>query len=111
MSKYPRYGTATGWHRDIRYWSFERDDLISARLALGSERASNGAIWFIPRSHRMDLDRGCFDEALFFHCNTLHRAGRNLSGQVKLSLNFAWHGADNYPVPRTRSASVPSVAI
>ncbi|WP_213767875.1 phytanoyl-CoA dioxygenase family protein [Caballeronia sp. dw_19] len=138
MSKYPLYGSATGWHRDIRYWSFERDNLISVRLALGSELAANGAIRFIPGSHRMRLDHGRFDEALFFredhpenqklidmgievelnagdavffHCNTLHRAGRNLSEHVKLSLNFAYHSADNYPIQGTRSASSASVAI
>src|SRR5262249_37815575 len=22
MTKHPRYGSLTGWHRDIRYWSF-----------------------------------------------------------------------------------------
>ncbi|WP_186093539.1 phytanoyl-CoA dioxygenase family protein [Burkholderia gladioli] len=138
MTKHPRHGSATGWHRDIRYWSFEREDLVSARLALGSELPSNGAIQFIPRSHRMSLDRRRFDDALFFreelaenrdiidthvevemragdavffHCHTLHRAGQNGSAQVKLSLNFAYHGADNFPVQGTRSAGMPSIAI
>ena len=32
MTKHPRYGSLTGWHRDIRYWSFEREDLVSAGL-------------------------------------------------------------------------------
>jgi phytanoyl-CoA hydroxylase len=138
MSKYPLYGTATGWHRDIRYWSFARDDLVSARLALGAEQASNGAIQLIPRSHRMRLARERFNDALFFredlrenqalfeaaidielsagdavffHCNTLHRAGKNLSDDVKLSLNFAYFGADNSPRPGTRSASHHSVLL
>ena len=30
---------------------------------------------------------------------------------VKLSLVFTYHAADNHPLPGTRSASVPSVAV
>src|SRR5262249_43198891 len=37
MTKHPAYGSLTGWHRDARYWSFERDDLVSTWLALGPE--------------------------------------------------------------------------
>ena len=37
MTKHPDFGTATGWHRDIRYWSYTRPDLISVWLALDME--------------------------------------------------------------------------
>src|SRR5260363_44971 len=37
MTKHPVYGSLTGWHRDARYWSFKRNNLISAWLALESE--------------------------------------------------------------------------
>ncbi|WP_414451920.1 phytanoyl-CoA dioxygenase family protein [Burkholderia sp. 22PA0099] len=111
---------------------------MSARLALGFERSSNGAIEFIPRSHRRLLERRRFDDALFFretlaenrdvidtrvevemrpgdvvffHCKTLHRAGQNGSEQVKLSLDFAYHGTGNFPVQGTRSAGMPSIAM
>lgn len=49
-------------------------------------------------------------DVVFFHCNTLHSAGKNLSDQVKFSLVFTYHGASNVPLPGTRSASKPEVA-
>jgi phytanoyl-CoA hydroxylase len=138
MTKHPRYGSLTGWHRDIRYWSFEREDLVSVWLALGEEVIDNGALWFVPGSHRMALQGDRFDEAkflradradnaeiirgaesprlaagdaVFFHCNTLHSAGKNLSAQVKFSLVFSYHGRSNAATPGTRSASKPEVTL
>jgi phytanoyl-CoA hydroxylase len=132
MTKHPRYGSLTNWHRDIRYWSFEREDLVSVWLALGEERIDNGALWFVPASHRMALEADRFDEAkflradradnadiirtavsprlapgdaVFFHCNTLHSAGKNGSDAVKLSLVYTYHGRSNAPLPNTRSSS------
>jgi phytanoyl-CoA hydroxylase len=50
-------------------------------------------------------------DAVFFHCRTLHAAGSNRTNEVKLSLVFSYHAADNHPLPGTRSASLPSVAV
>src|ERR1700712_215728 len=65
MTKHPEYGSLTGWHRDIRYWSFDERDLGSTWLALGPERAQNGGLWLVPGSHAMKLPKGSFDEAQF----------------------------------------------
>ncbi len=138
MTKHPLYGSMTGWHRDIRYWSFEREDLVSAWLALGEERVDNGALWLVPGSHRMTLGADRFDRAKFFrsehvdnaailraaesprlapgdtvlfHCNTLHSAGKNLTDAVKFSLVFTYHGRSNLPEAGTRSASKPEVEL
>lgn len=138
MTKHPLYGSLTGWHRDIRYWSFEREELISVWFALGHEEVDNGALWFVPGSHRMQFDATRFDEAkffradladnaalirtaesprlapgdaVFFHCNTLHSAGKNLSDAVKFSLVFTYRGESNAPVPGTRSASKSEVEL
>ncbi len=138
MTKHPRYGSLTGWHRDIRYWSFEREDLVSVWFALGEEVVDNGALWFVPGSHTMAFEADCFDEArffradradnaqlirtavsprlapgdlVFFHCNTLHSAGKNLSDAVKFSLVYTYHGERNAPRPGTRSASKPEVEL
>ncbi len=138
MTKHPRYGSRTNWHRDIRYWSFERDDLVSVWFALGEEAVENGALWFVPGSHRMDFGADRFDaarffrddhpqnaaiiatavspplaagDAVFFHCNTLHAAGTNLSSAVKMSLVFTYHGASNLPRAGTRSDSLPAVGL
>lgn len=138
MTKHPHYGSLTNWHRDARYWSFERDDLVSVWLALGAENVENGGLWFVPQSHQLDLPAECFDEAkffrtdlpgnaalirtavspelrlgdvVFFHCNTLHFAQQNLSEAVKFSLVFTYHGASNSPIAGTRSASIPEIPL
>jgi phytanoyl-CoA hydroxylase len=138
MTKHPRYGSMTGWHRDIRYWSFEREDLVSVWMALGEETSDNGGLWFVPHSHAMTFDDGQFDaarffrldradnagivrsavsppleagDAVFFHSNTLHSAGQNRSDAVKLSLVYTYHGLSNAPKPGTRSASKAEVRL
>lgn len=136
MTKFPGYGSETGWHQDIRYWSFDRPELITAWLALGSENRENGSLSVIPGSHRSSYDRGQFDAALFFrtdlkknraltetakvlelnagdvlffHCRLLHSAGRNQSDNVKLSVVFTYHAQDNRPISGTRSAEYPDI--
>jgi phytanoyl-CoA hydroxylase len=138
MTKHPRYGSMTGWHRDVRYWSFAQENLVSVWVALGAESAENGALWLVPGSHSMAFEADRFDEArffradradnieiirgavspplapgdaLFFHCNTLHSADQNLSERVKFSLVYTYHGRSNAPTAGTRSASKPEVAL
>jgi len=138
MTKQPRYSSVTGWHQDIRYWCFERPELVSVWLALGREYPENGCLSLIPGSHLLDLSPEQLDSALFlradrsdnhalintrvtpllepgdvlfFHCRTFHAADANRSGQSKLSLVFTYHAADNRPLPGTRSASLPAVPL
>jgi phytanoyl-CoA hydroxylase len=138
MTKHPQYGSMTGWHRDIRYWSFQREDLVSVWFALGEETVDNGGLWLVPGSHKMTIEADRFDQAkffradhaanreiiraavsprlapgdaLFFHCNTLHSAGKNMSEAVKFSLVFTYHGASNAPRAGTRSASKTEVEL
>ncbi|HVL76605.1 MAG TPA: phytanoyl-CoA dioxygenase family protein [Noviherbaspirillum sp.] len=132
MTKHPAYGTATGWHRDIRYWAFARPDLVAVWLALGPEGPSNGGLSVIPGSHRMDIRREQLDaldflrpdvaenralmkhgvaleleagDVVFFHSGLFHAAGRNASDQVKCSVVFAYRAASNPPVTGSRSAA------
>ncbi len=136
MTKFPGYGSETGWHQDMRYWSFDRPELITAWLALGPENSENGALCVIPGSHRNSYDRGQFDAALFFrtdlknnraltettrtielkagdvlffHCRLLHSAGRNQTERVKLSVVFTYHAQTNRPISGTRSAEHPDI--
>jgi len=138
MTKQPRFSSVTRWHQDIRYWSYQRPELISVWLALGHESAENGCLSFLPGTHAMEFAREQLDEAMFlredlafnqaliskcltpaleagdvvfFHCRTFHAAGDNRTDEVKLSLVFTYHAADNHPLPGTRSASVAPVAI
>lgn len=42
-----------GWHQDLRYWGLDDDSReITAWIALGDVTRDNGAMRFIPRSHR-----------------------------------------------------------
>ena len=50
-------------------------------------------------------------DVLFFHCRLFHAAGMNLTDEVKQSLVFTYHGADNQPIPETRSALLPSIPL
>lgn len=138
MTKFPGYSSATAWHQDVRYWSFDRPELVTAWVALGHERADNGALELIPGSHRLELDRGRLDrelflrpeldenralidravrleldpgDALLFHCRLFHAAGRNGTLQTKLSVVFTYHASDNRPIPGTRSAQYPSIPL
>lgn len=138
MTKQPRFSSETHWHQDIRYWSFERPELVSVWLALGCETPENGCLYLIPGTHKLTLDRERFDEALFlradlaenaallahqvpaqlepgdvlfFHCRTFHAAGRNQTGQTKFSVVFTFRPADNPPYPGTRSAAMPELLL
>lgn len=138
MTKAPRYSSDTGWHQDIRYWNFQRPELLNVWLALGAERERNGCLRIIPGSHRLELEKGRFDAAAFFredlpenrsllaqavcaeldagdvllfHARILHAASRNFSDQTKFSAVFTFRPGDNHPVPGTRSASLPELLL
>lgn len=138
MTKHPRYGSLTGWHRDFRYWAFDRDDMVSVWLALGQENDFNGGLHLVPRSHVEPISIDRFDakkflrddlpdnqsliaraitpelqagDVMFFHSNTLHAAGQNRSDAIKFSPVFTYHAASNHPTTGTRSASKPSVPL
>lgn len=138
MTKQPRFSSQTLWHQDIRYWSFDRPELVSVWLALGRETPENGCLWVIPGTHRMEFARERFDQALFlrpdlpenaalierkvpvlldpgdvlfFHCRTFHAAGRNQTSQPKYAAVFTFRPFDNPPKPLTRSASMPELLL
>lgn len=138
MTKQPRFSSETGWHQDIRYWSFERPELVSVWLALGRETPENGCLYLIPGTHRMQFSRDRLDDALFlrpelpenaaliarkipaplepgdvlfFHCRTFHAAGRNQTDQTKFSVVFTFRPLDNPPLAGSRSAALPELLL
>ena len=138
MTKAPAYSSETGWHQDIRYWSFAQPELINVWLALGREFPENGCLKVIPGTHRMSFERSRFDadlflrtdlaenqplldqqvdvplepgDVLFFHARTFHAASRNRAGETKYSVVFTFRGADNAPLPGTRSAAFPELLL
>ena len=119
----------------MRYWSYERPELISAWFALGQkpskmelgviqhhrwilhprldehlflrpELVENQAL--IEKAEVVELQAG---DVLLFHCRLLHAAGRNESDTVKLSTVFTYHRQDNRPKAGTRSDRFPSIEI
>lgn len=136
MTKHPDFSSDTGWHRDIRYWSFNSTDLITVFLALTPSNTENGGLRFLPRSHKdiiqdhqldnksflktdlsenqalldrevtIDLDPG---DAIFFHSLTFHGAPRNRTRQERRSLLFTYHDSQNLPITGTRSDSMPEL--
>ena len=138
MTKQPRFSSVTGWHRDSRYWNFERPDLVSVWLALHRETPENGCLKVLPGSHRWLISQNQLDadqffrtdvpenevllkqavsiqlrtgDVLFFHCNLFHAAGCNQTTQTKFSMVFTYRGADNPPLSHSRSASVEDILI
>lgn len=138
MTKAPGFSSATLWHQDIRYWAFERPELVSLWMALGDETVENGALQVIPGTHREAFASERLDEARFlrpelpenqalianarpvelakgdvllFHCRAFHAAGRNHTDRVKLSCVFTYHAADNRPLPGSRSARYESIEL
>ena len=138
MTKDPRYSSLTSWHRDIRYWAFDRPELVSVWLALGRERTENGCLLVLPGSHAVDFLPGQLDAAqflrtdveqnrallaretrveldpgdvLFFHCRLFHAAGANQTSETKFSVVHTYHAADNHPIAGTRSASALDIPV
>ncbi len=136
MTKQPRYSSATLWHQDIRYWSFQRPDLISVWTALGAEFSENGCLQLLPGTHALTFHNEQLDEALFlrpdlaenqallahkvtaeldmgdvlfFHCRTFHGAERNQTDHAKFSLVFTYRPADNLPLAGSRSAQLAEI--
>lgn len=138
MTKQPRFSSITGWHRDSRYWQFQRAELVSAWLALRNETVENGCLLVMPGSHLWTIQPDQLDAAQFlradlvqnqallqqaiavplqqgdtllFHSNLFHAAGCNQTAHSKFSMVFTYRAADNPPQAGTRSASLPEIEI
>lgn len=138
MTKMPRHSSDTGWHRDVRYWRFERPELVTAWLALTPESSPQGSLCLLPGSHRLELADDRFDDdqfldetrpdnrallegveqvelapgdVLLFHARLFHRATRNFTDRPKLAAVFTFFGASNAPLPGTKSARRASMPL
>ena len=138
MTKHPRFSSDTGWHRDVRYWSFRNSNLVNVWFALGSETLENGCLRLIPGSHAKEVGAEQLDDAqflrphlqanqplletavaaelrpgdaLFFHARCYHSATRNYSDETKYSLVFTFRSLDNTPVEGSRSSELPELLL
>lgn len=130
MTKLPLFSSSTNWHRDIRYWHYPEQNLVSVWMPLGREHSENGGLKIIPQSHVMHFDEACYDEkkffrddlpsnqehianainvdispgdVLFFHARLLHAANANSLAEPKLSLVYTFRNANNKPLAGSRS--------
>lgn len=136
MVKDTRFSSDTGWHQDIRYWRFQKPELVSVLLALNSATRENGCLSVLPGTHRFDVELWRLDEAkflrtdlpenrdllasaasaemeagdtFFFDCRIFHSATRNRSKEARKSVIFTYRSAENTPVAGSRSASMPEL--
>lgn len=138
MTKMPYQSTQTRWHQDRRYWRYSDDNLVSVWLALDAEVSQNGALEFIPGSHRMKFKAGQFDEkdylredldqnismiekkvsttlergdVVIFHSLLLHRANKNTTQKPKFSFVYTVKGGSTKAIEGTRSAEYPEIQL
>lgn len=138
MTKHPDYSSDTGWHQDIRYWSFQTPELVNTWIALGNETLDNGCLKLLPGTHRSQLEGEQLDkdlflrtdcdqnqplldsavvaelqpgDVLFFHARCFHSATRNYSRDTKFSAVFTFRELSNAPLPQTRSAALPELLL
>lgn len=138
MTKQPKFSSDTGWHQDIRYWSFQTPELVNLWIALGPETTQNGCLRVLPATHREPIARDRLDEALFlrtdlpanqpmlataapvelqpgdvlfFHARCFHAATRNFSEETKQSVVFTFRSLENSPIPGSRSAALPELLL
>lgn len=138
MTKQPEFSSKTMWHRDVRYWKFENNELINSWLAMGSEVNTNGCLKIIPGSHLWQIEQDMVDDelflkldhpntkekvadaidvelnagdVLFFHAGLFHAANHNSDQQTKYSLVFSYHGDNNQPLMDTKSTQFEEVKI
>lgn len=138
MTKHPEFSSDTGWHQDVRFWSFAETNLVNTWVALGDETLTNGCLRLLPGSHRMTFQRHQQDEhqffredldenrelldsavtaelsagdVLFFHAKCFHAATRNYSDKTKYSAVFTFRSLDNPPLAGSRSAELPELLL
>ncbi|CAA6823674.1 MAG: Phytanoyl-CoA dioxygenase [uncultured Sulfurovum sp.] len=136
MTKAPMQSTATSWHQDRRYWSYSDNNLVSVWLALGEENSENGALEFIPASHKMSFSKEQFGEkeyfredneknisliktkkrtnlkagdVVLFHCKLLHRANKNSTQKAKISFVYTVKGQKTKALHASRSAQYKEI--
>ncbi len=138
MTKMPHTSSKTCWHQDIRYWNFEKDNLLSVWLALDDEFLENGLLEFIPKSHKIDIKPHQFDkktcfrddleenkklistkvhsnlsrgDVVLFHAKVLHAASKNHTNKPKISFVYTVRGESNLPIKDTRSTQHPEIKL
>lgn len=117
-------GPRVGWHTDRQYWqSCTSEEMLTAWVGFHDVDEVNGAVSFLPGSHRWDIsgldffsqDAKALDAAIvaqgydstpvtprmrrgqvsFHHCRTVHGSGANRSTAPRRSIAIHLQPADN----------------
>jgi phytanoyl-CoA hydroxylase len=122
FNKVPRIGNVTPAHQDGYYFMIKPQEAITMWLSLGYADASNGAVCYIPGSHKKGMRPHGFTSTLGFsqaitdwsekdeqaeiqmqaeagdilvhHSLTIHRANNNNSDNDRKSIGFIFYRAD-----------------
>lgn len=122
FNKVPRIGKPTPAHQDGYYFMIKPQQAVTMWLSLGDADAENGAICYIPESHKkgmrkhgetsvLGFSQGITDwtqadtddevqmeaspgDILFHHSLTIHRANANESSRHRKSIGFIFYRED-----------------
>lgn len=124
--KPPRSQGEVPWHQDSTYWALERDEGVTAWVALSEVNESNGCVEYLPKTHLLNhlqhsiengennmLARGQKiiglnpkdtqkmilrpGQASLHHPSVLHASKANLSDEPRLGIAFRYIPASNFP--------------
>ncbi len=122
FNKVPRIGKETPAHQDGYYFMIKPQEAVTMWLSLGDADAENGAVCYIPRSHKkgmrahgqtalLGFSQGISDwsdedtnaeiqmvaaagDILVHHSLTIHRANPNKSDRQRKSIGFIFYRED-----------------
>lgn len=122
FNKVPRIGQATPAHQDGYYFKIKPQQAVTMWLSLGDADEKNGAVCYIPGSHKagmrkhnttgtLGFSQGISDwssiddeneiqmkaqagDILVHHSLTIHRANANQSGNSRQSVGFIFYRQD-----------------
>ena len=122
--KSPGFGAPIEWHQDWVFYPHTNDDLLVAGLFLDDVTPENGAVLFVPGSHRGPLydhhaegrfcgaigpEEGDFDttavpalgragDMSVHHCRVVHASALNRSARPRRVLYYEFNAADAWPI-------------
>lgn len=124
--KSPRYGSPVEWHQDWAFYPHTNDDLLAIGVMLEDTTVENGAMYYLPGTHRgptydhhdeggyfcgaMDLAdcglslaqavacEGPAGSCSFHHVRAIHGSAQNLSDRPRGLLLYEVAAADAFPL-------------
>jgi ectoine hydroxylase-related dioxygenase (phytanoyl-CoA dioxygenase family) len=127
FNKPAKVGSGVPYHQDNAYFCLAPPDALTVWIALDPARISNGAVYYLPGSHRFGTfvheksgvqgnsmglvelpkevgsDEVCAElepgDILLHHCQTIHRSEPNLSEDSRLACLMVFKGEHTAPDP------------